>query len=467
MLGCLAGCGEATIDHARGCPELDEVYVAESEDPVTDLESLRGFTHVLGDVEVGGGSIEALECLEVVRGELYLPGDTLVDEELPRLRQVGILRIGFDLETEEGDSESLTSLQGLPSLESIGEGLQLLGLPSLRDLTALDDVLFDGFLFVGGLSSEGELSMTVPRRLEGDLLLWGPIPDVRAVTRGIRSIAGAVWIEQEAVGQVDLPALEAIEGSLRIVGDGAGPLPDFANLRTVQDGVYVESTATQDLSEFTSLRTTPSLEIYRCPQLLSLDGLASLESFDQPEESLDGSEPFRHIILEGNPALTSIAALANVEVESSEGPSLDSITLTDDASLSSLEGLGSLLETTTFVKLADLPSLRDFAGLEQTGVVRTMTIERTGLRSLQGLDPRVLRRLDSLTLRNNVEFEDLSALFAAAKGDVLGSVEEIRLERLPKLPRCRADELAEAFDERGDAGVVSILNVGDEAVCAM
>ena len=131
----------ALADPPMGCPpELvwDGSYGINTQ---ADLDTLSGYTAITGNlsiVDTSLTSLEGLECLNHVGGNLYIDNnDSLTNlEGLNNLTSVGGLYIRYN--------DSLTSLEGLNNLTSVGGSLYIVFNDSLTSLEGLSRLCFIG-----------------------------------------------------------------------------------------------------------------------------------------------------------------------------------------------------------------------------------------------------------------------------------------------------------------------------------
>ncbi|MCB9779280.1 MAG: hypothetical protein H6742_12005 [Alphaproteobacteria bacterium] len=322
---------------------------------------------VFGSLIVGVpqvGDLDGLSCLKVVQGSLRIDSPALARLSLPSLRVV-------DGDLSIVGADQLTELE-LPALEQIGGHLELDGLPSLTRVdTALPRLLrVGGRVDLSGLSGL-ELAAGPPTLayVGASVVVTGPastdtlsFPALRTVVgpfqvSGLSALStleldalewvGGLEIEDGELASLRLPALQMVDGTLRL--EALDDLVDLDGLADLRCWRGVQLIDLQRLASASALRGRTDhptdVAVERCRELADLDWLEDVET-------VDGS-----VSLVALPRLSSLGALA--ELRSVAGPvRLDTCRVVADLTgLASLESVGGLT-------IEDMDVLVDLSGLE-------------------------------------------------------------------------------------------------------
>jgi hypothetical protein len=453
------------VGHDGSCPtrELPSDFDGE------DIELLRGYTHVGGDLIVPGDTedLSALGCLEIVDGSLEIHGDEPRSlAGLEALRIVGNLRIsGMD---------ALETTDGLSGLREIRGSMELWGLPSLRTISApahLDRL--DGAIIVHELPALEHWDAPIGPTEIGEffeMIEVAPDASIAAFSEVERAADVHVgdW-PSDSPGGVRFDALQfaeeiSLSGAPTGVVDGLGSLRDVGTLR-ISDYlgddlaglaaleradllVIGASPNLESLAGLEQLRSLHSLELLGNDALVSLAGLEGLRAIPEspqvvvPEQtaSLGGG-----IRLAGCPMLTDTTALAGIETDALGGLSLESLpSLTAVPSMPALRRLGALSLVATGIE--DLDALAAVTTLQR----RYVGDESGGNFYVELADNPALHDISGLTA---------SLMSTAPWGD-------LRVHDNPMLPTCAVEALATALDGAGRMdGTHDVAGNDDTAVC--
>lgn len=231
-----------------------------------------------------------------------------------------IVSIGGNLEIE--GAYSLTDLNGLENLTSVGGGLSLSLNNFLQDLSALSGLSFIGTY----LSISGNQALTSLAGLENVELLESYLSIINNSTlislfglHTISSINGSVWIYQnESLNDLTgLSALELIGGDLTLTGNSLlGDCQGLENLSGIGGDLNLQfNPLMTNLDGFNSLsEVSGNLSIIGNTTLNDLMGLINLSSIggDLKIGEIYGGTT-------GNPSLTSLDGLNNIDASSIQG----------------------------------------------------------------------------------------------------------------------------------------------------
>lgn len=463
----LGACGETVVDHDRPCAanlRYDDVWI-EADDPPERLEALRGVTEVVGDVTLSGSfeSLEPLSCLSRVHGRFSL-SEASVDslDGLEALERVGGLELS--------GLSALTDVEALAGLRQVDDGLTLWQLPAVEDLSSLAGITeLRGLIVLYDLPPQIALGLSLPEQLDGALIVEGDVPDLRAVTAGLREVTGGLDLHGASIAQVDLGALESVGGVLSLTArDTPMPMPPMPALREVGGPLELRGLTMADLSDLAALESVGHLTIEQCEALQTLDGLEQLRSVVSHEPVEGAGHAGGGVTLHGNPSLVDLHALAGItEVVGSEGgPGL--LWLGDNAQLASVEGTGALAERVHQVILDQLPALEDLQGWSGLSRLGGLSIHGTGLHSLDGLSltPDAQFGPDTLLLdlQDNAKLVDVAPLIPQP-GQVVPTEGYIGVEGSAQLGRCQVEALIDQARAQGFGGEAIQQGLLDDGPC--
>lgn len=287
-----------------------------------------------------------------------------------------------------GEPSDIHDLSPLSDLEAVESWLQISNNPLLESLTGLESLRE-----VGTLDIQANDGLT-------DLNGLGGLEAARAINisaAGLTTLQGLTF-------PVDDP-----EFDFRLYTPQVTDLGALSSLVTARS-LHLEVGA-GTLAGLTSLAGVGSLEIQNCPNLTSLDGVLELA--------------LTSLRIQGNPALTSIAALSGSTWGEAAG---QAIRIQDNPTLQSLEGLEDL-EVAWDFSIEGNDSLTDLTGLENLEAVTHVfgISNNQNLTSLDGLTSLVDGSL-RLVLQGNPSLADISALGNLANQDL-----ELEFVDLPQL----------------------------------
>ena len=486
--------GEIDATH-RLC---DVVEIASGDviiDGTTTAEQLARYARlrvILGALTIRDVATVDLPVLELVGGGL-LVGGTTAHVAAPRLGTVAGSLIIRDTPTSV-DLASLTRVAGglsvgvtgfdlsLPALVSVGDGVSV----ALRRLHAPKLAEISGRLLVGGAPEL--VSMAALTRVGGTLELMG-----RSASTDLPRLAesGDLWITYNATGDIRLPALHTVRGSvllnapdvtglalplLRTIqgdvtivapeddeggddedgGDGDSESEDLhiarLDLSSLETAAHVRLQApTLTRVDLGRLRTLASLRLFELPAVTRLD-LATLTTVDVLSvdrvgiTSLDlpALSTVKIIAVVGNPALAMLA--------------FDSVLSLGTLELDNNPRLATILARALFradtIRVWSSPQLASVVTrLEEVGV---LGLTATALTDLQSF--RSLRRAGALVLGSNASLTSTAGLASlAGLGDLV-------LENNPALTTIAAQPNLTALDGgvavNGNARLTSLAGFG-------
>ena len=258
---------------------------------------------------------------------------------------------------------------------------------SLQNGTFLGDVFLGG---PGGLTVD---ECPEVRAIEGDLVIDGASPASLALLREVRQVAGDVKITNLDSADLEfLSSLRTVSGNFVVASAGVRSLRGLERLERAECMV-LEGAGIETLEGLRSFRKgMPALSIARCPNLTSLDGIR-----------LRGVRNVGSIHLVDLPKLENIDALRWVR-------RADNVRI-EGTGLRDLRGLDCLLWVAGQLTLAHNPNLRSLSGLRGLqSVDQAVRVEdNASLHTLKGAC-RFARSLGSVTIRDNPQLENVSAL---------------------------------------------------------
>jgi hypothetical protein len=270
----LAGCGEAMslgTDEAPVIGEEEETCSVGLEDVVAttqaEIEALRGCRELQGSLTVrlnydepGSLSLEPLESLEIVRGELWINGPVTTLEGLESLQQVGALQLNSLRVTDLAPLRALTRVQGDPTLRAFATGgdgsIRFENCEGLIDLLGLENLTTWSRLSVESSNTLESLDgLQAPWHVDG--LQLQALPSLNDV-KALASVREVEWMVVSGTG------LERF-GALGLNTAGLLQISDNARLT--------------DLDGFVALSSVEDLQIQNNDALVRIE-LSDLESFD-------------------------------------------------------------------------------------------------------------------------------------------------------------------------------------------
>jgi hypothetical protein len=172
------------------------------------------------------------------------------------------------------------------------------------------------------------------------------------------------------------------------------------------------------------------------PNLTNLDALANLQHFD-------------NLLLCGDlqDALVSIDGLDTAL----EGAITGHVELTDLSALSNLTAFDGVTAIDGGIALLDLPSVTDLSGLNDLTDVAAITISRTNVADLYGLESLVDVG-DRLGITSNEQLQTLAGL------DAIVSVGALYVTNNPALPQSEAEAFASTIDVANETVICGNLD---------
>jgi hypothetical protein len=317
-------------------------------------------------------------CTEI-EGGVVIRGEDIVNlNGLSVLTAIGgTLEIGDD----DGNNPMLTSLTGLDNLLSVGIGIGISGNENLASLNGLQNLVSVGYLGLGIYNNDALTDLTGLNSLEtitGGFALCGN--DGLVSLNGLQSltsIGGNFWLGHDTWGGGGNSSLFSADG--------------IENLASIGDGLSItDNDLLADLSAFAALSSIGSdIKIGSIlgsgnPLLTSLAGLENLDT-------IPGS-----IILANNAMLTSLAGLDNVAY-------IGSRLRVQYSPNSDFSGLSSLTRIGGDLMLEGNPNLVSLAGLENCDTIGgDLSLKLNPLlESLINIDSTVFPAMDNLVISDN------------------------------------------------------------------
>jgi len=339
-------------------------------EPGLSIGDVEGVTSIDGSLAIVGTELEslsALSCLREITGALHIGS-------VPFCMAGGCFSF---------PNTRLTSVQGLESLRSVGSQLVLAMSPVLRDIEALAGLEFAKSLHVTGLDSLeslrplsrlthlSDLEITRNPALESLDGLDSLIEVSRlfvsdnASLRHVDALSGLVAVS----GQVTFshnPALASLGGlrNVRRVGEGLDltnddqlvSLSGLGALDTIGGSLRIEECPVETLEGLSLVERAGGLHLVRVPSLVSVHGLDALTDL--------GGGPLE---IRDAPRLADLGALSSL------GGTLSDLLLVGPSALSSLTGLGGIVEVQGDLQVSghpELSSVAALASLSRAGTVR-------------------------------------------------------------------------------------------------
>ena len=350
----------------------------------------------LAQLQSVGNSLQLTECdaLQSLSG-------------LSGLTQLQYLRI-------EG-CDALQSLAGLTSLTALSV-LGLLDNAALSTLSSLQGLPVHALIVQGNASLSGLSGLDVSA-LESVTIAQNPVLQSLAGLAGLQHLTGDLRIENNPT-LTSLAGLEALQGAYSIIIDGNAMLSQLTGLGALrrvetqldvrQNAVLENLSALSSLEQFGdfggltveanpelttlgdlgSLERAYALRVLSCPKLVELGDLSALESLQQLE-------------LDGNGALTALDGFANAA-------SIRMLWVRANPQLADLSALANARISETLI-IDDEPLVTSLAWLEGSGALDYVSLQGTGVSSLQGVVATPTRP-GSVELTSNPQLSDLSAL---------------------------------------------------------
>ncbi|HET9958223.1 MAG TPA: hypothetical protein VFQ61_27200 [Polyangiaceae bacterium] len=376
-----------------------------------ELEALRGFTEMIGNLTVTGDvtNLGPLESLTRVHGRLQINESRVLNlRGLAALEQVdGDLVVDGNL--------SLLNLQGLASLAVVTGRFRVSQNWSLESLAGVESLQQVGNLYVESNNGVDTTALGNLTRVDGDISLEGA--NMRGL-RGMTRVNGSLSVSVAGVSDLEgLESLLEVGGSLYISGSSLLNLKGLSRLKRVGGTLWVAAKHIQSLEGAESLTAIggnleiPSLS----PEIMTVRGLDGLQTI---------------------------------------GGSLQLYSAIRD-----LSGFGSL-ESIGADAVLDGNALVNLHGLERlTNVGGSFVIQNAGLlQSTAGAG--ALREIGrDLRIYNNGSIRDLRGFFGLER--VAGS---LIINFNPSLPACEAEWLRDlVLGRRGVGADIAIFNNSQES----
>ncbi len=227
-------------------------------DSLTDLSALGNLPHNLFGLNIGGVSLTSLQGLQhldsIGAGGLSLSSTGL--SQLNDLSQIEYIAGRLDI----GYNPALASLAGLSNLGGVGGDLSITANPALTSLAELSSLTGVG----GTFTLDYQENMIQP---------GGP--------PALKTIGGNLWVQgmPQLTNLGGLASLDSIGGSLRLANNPnqitASGLPALRQVGNIE----IYGTAMQDLTGLDSIRNVPGfVQISYMPELRDFQGLGQLET---------------------------------------------------------------------------------------------------------------------------------------------------------------------------------------------
>ncbi|MCK6506267.1 hypothetical protein L6R53_23325 [Myxococcota bacterium] len=350
---------------------------------LTSLPAFPGLTTVEGDLGIEGpDSLEtaSLTTLETVGGTLRVAGPGLQVIDLPALRSVGALELD--------GLASLPDLDGLAGLEAVTGTLSITDCDALEDLDGLAALSSWGGLVLTGDDSLAHFDRLGHGATDLEQVWLEDVPALYSIAGldGVETVAGDLGLKglDTLTALPELAALRSVGGSLTLDGlDQLASLDDLSALESV-GGLYLHDLDTTDLSPLEGIAPDLSGSLY----LHAGFDLAPLAHIETVGGNLTLYQAYR--------TDTSLPALRQV------GGSMRLDWETDELSLPLLEEVGGdlTLEGNQGQALR-LESLRRVGGTLQLSLDALDTLELGPLEEVGGdllFSPSGSSALDTLTL---------------------------------------------------------------------
>jgi hypothetical protein len=252
--------------------------------------------------------------------------------------------------------------------------------------------------------------------------------------------------------EVDAVAgVSCIIGGLVVYGDNGddvvSDLGAFASLETVSEHIALNGLMLEELQGFESLQwiggdlvvgsLSPGIPgCHENPNLTNLDALANLQHFDT-------------LLLCGD-LQDSLASIDGLDT-ALEGAIAGHVELTDLSALSDLTAFDGVTAIDGGLALLDLPLVTDLSGLNDLADVAAITISRTSVADLYGLESLVDVD-DRLGITSNEQLQTLAGL------DAIVSVGALYVMNNPALPQSEAEVFASSIDVANETVICGNLD---------
>src|SRR6266850_1946122 len=339
-----------------GCSEIKTARLLISGNDITNLDSLYSLTRIEQLMIRNNASLSNLDGLS----NLSSVGKGCRNCALPGCEDC--LNEGFYIETNPvlSDISGLSSLARVDGNLIINSNPKLINLDGLNRLTSIGGWL--GIMNNASLTNLDGLSALDTAGLDRYGSLSISISNNRALTsikglRSITSLPGYLGIG----GNTSLPNLDGLDSLVQLIGVAGGPGDGSAGL-VIQGNASLTNIDALSALSFIRARgssaTSGVLRISDNPSLANLNGLASLTEISGNGE----------LTINNNDLLTNVDGLSSLVKLSGFYLSL---TITNNSLLTQVDGLSSLspIGPRFYMKVADNPKLTRCCGLYQSIVV--------------------------------------------------------------------------------------------------
>lgn len=369
---------EDGITVVNGDLEIGEYFTGDNSD-IVNLEYLSRLTSVEGRLQISHIDISSFKGLHNL--------ESASEVEIRFLPSIENLEYLDKLTTSHLELiylESLASLEGMNSMESHMDMLEIAICPLLTDLRGMEFLQTAGTIRFTGVGLDSYLGLDNLREVYGSFE------------------SGATWQLRNLAG---LSSLRFVDHSFLIEAgeffEGFEGLTSAPQVRTLS----VFMTGLSDVKGLAAFGKIENLWLGHNFRLTSLEGL-------------DEANGLKFLGLEGNEVLTDLSALSTAST-------LEEFSISRMPTRQNLEGLQHMSQlkrlSVSFMEgLNDLSALSQYTHLEQLSISDT-----PALTSLNGLQNMV--SIDGLTINNANNLVDISSLTDCTINDV------ISLSRLPSL----------------------------------
>lgn len=239
---------------------------------------------------IEGSEVSTLAGLETIR---IIEGDLFVVEATELSDLTGLSGLQLVTQHLSIQSTELSNLAGLQSLTGIGAGLEIYRNWGLVDISALRGLTGEALtLYITGNpllptleGLEGIISTKNCTIAANDKLV-----DIQGLDN-LQTIDGSlVLATNPELLSLNLPSLRQIAGSLAMTGQGLAEQSDMLNLQAVGEDIVIFQNGLTVLP-FGQLQSVRSLTITSNKNLLTLEGLANLQTVTQLQISENGALP--------------------------------------------------------------------------------------------------------------------------------------------------------------------------------
>jgi len=409
---CLACQGSYIVDASDTAQDLEDLRLCGSisgsltvrNSTLTNLVGLENLTDVGGEVEIRDNNsllnLQGLENLTQIHTNLIIDannslldlnglsslnelGDDLHIANNPQLNSVrGLAQIANVEALVLSNNGVLPDLRGFESLAEVAATLTISGnnnLSDLDELSALESI--GGSLSITGNDRLTSLAgLSTLQSIAGDELTISDNPDLASIAglEGVTELGQALPAPPARITISDnpdlthldgMPSLSSLEGTLTISNnDSLTDISGVENIVTLSGPVVISGNL--ELNNLHGLITSPSgsaVQLYLDSLTVSdNDALTNLNGL-QDLVNIGGATPpmtpdTKLLSIDGNPSLSSLAALSNLE------NIWGNLVIRDNDVLSSTSGLSSLERVQT-IEITDNETLEDINGFHGVGSI--------------------------------------------------------------------------------------------------